>query len=351
MIKTIFVPHLHAYVKMGRKRPVSLGPHQKADRYFKASLPTPPTSCDYTAKAASALANIYGNDTLGDCVIAGGYHITAVETGNAGKLFQATSAQIIKDYSAIGGYVPGDESTDNGCDEVTAMNYWQSHGFANGTKILGWLAVDASNLNEVKQAMYLFENLMFGIELPDSWISPFPSANGFTWGAAGAPDPNNGHCVVGVGYNGSGVQLDTWGMIGTMTWAAIQQYCAQADGGQLFVMITPDQLTAGQTKAPNGVAWTDLIADFDALGGHVPAPVPPAPVPPTPVPPAPVPPTPVPPTPVPPTPVPPAPPTVVTLAQAEQWAVAGLVSMPRVLTRQQAETAVVNSLVKHWPKK
>lgn len=345
MLKTVFAPHLNATVKLGRKRPVSLGPHLKADRYFKANLPTPPTSCDYTAKASSVLANIYGNDTLGDCVIAGGYHITGVETGNAGKVFQAASSQIIKDYSAIGGYVPGDESTDNGCDEVTALNYWQSHGFANGTKILGWLAVDPNNLTEVMQAMYLFENLVFGIELPDAWVNPFPSGNGFTWDVAGAADPNNGHCVVGVGYTSSGVLIDTWGMIGTMTWKAVQEYCNSQVGGQLFVMVTPDQLTAGQTKAPNGVAWTDLIADFDALGGHVPVPTPPAP---TPVPPTPVPPTPVPPTPVPPTPVPT---TVVTLAEAEQWALSLLNQLPRVLTRQQAVTAVTNGLTKHWPKK
>jgi hypothetical protein len=155
MIKKVFVPHLNTTVKFGRKRPVALGPHLKAERYFKATLPTPPTSCDYTAKASVALADIYMNDSLGCCVISGGYHTEGVETGNAGDLFHATSAQIIKDYSAIGGYVPGDESTDNGCDEVTALNYWQSHGFANKTKILGWLAVDPTNLTEIKQAMYL----------------------------------------------------------------------------------------------------------------------------------------------------------------------------------------------------
>ena len=350
MVKTVFAPHLNANVKFGRKRPVALGPHLKADRYFKASLPAPPTSCDYTAKASVVLADIYGNDQLGDCVIAGGYHITGVETGNAGKLFHATNAQIIKDYGAIGGYVPGDPSTDNGCDEVTAMNYWQSHGLADGTKILGWLAVDPNNLTEVMQAMYLFENLMFGIELPDAWVSPFPRGSGFTWDVAGAADPNNGHCVVGVGYTTSGVSIDTWGMIGTMTWKAVQTYCNSQNGGQLFVMITPDQLTSGQTKAPNGVAWTDLISDFDALGGHVPVPAPPAPVPgPT----GPTPPTPVPPTPVPPTPGPtgPTPPTPVTLAQAEHWATLGLNAIPRIITRQQAINAVAAGLSKNWPKK
>ena len=131
---------------------------------------------------------------------------------------------------------------------------------------------------------------MFGIDLPDAWITPFPSASGFVWDVAGASDPNNGHCVIGLGYNAQGVIIDSWGMLGTITWAAVAKYCAANVGGELFTVITPDQLAKGQTTAPNGVAWSTLISDFDALGGNVPVPAP------TPTPPA--------PTPVPPTPTP-----------------------------------------------
>jgi hypothetical protein len=295
----------------------------------------PPATSDYTAKASTVLANIYGNDELGDCVIAGGYHVVGVETGNAGDLFTATEAQIIADYSAIGGYVPGDPSTDNGCDEQTALNYWLQHGFADGTKVLGWLAVDATNKQEVQAAMYLFENLVFGIELPDAWINPFPSASGFTWDVHGSPDPQNGHCVVGVGYTASGVTIDSWGLLGTLTYAAIARYCVQSSGGELYVVLTPDQLTKAETKAPNGVNWSDLIADFDAMGGTVPVPPTPSPVPPAPGP----------------SPVPPAPtPGAVTLAQAQQWALSGLQSSAAFLTRTQAEKAVAKALAAHWPK-
>lgn len=365
MLKTIFAPHINATVKMGRKRAVSNGPRLQLKNYLRQALPVAPATCDYSPAAGRVLANIYGNDTLGDCVIAGGYHIVGVETGNAGKLFSATNAQIIADYSAIGGYVPGDESTDQGCNEETALNYWQTHGFADGTKILGWLAVDATNKAEVMAAMYLFENLVFGIELPDAWISPFPSSSGFTWDVAGQADPNNGHCVVGVGYTTAGVKIDSWGLFGTLTWAAIAEYCIATNGGELYVMLTSDQLTKGQTKAPNGVAWTDIISDFDSMGGNVPVPAPapapapvPAPPPPVPAPPAPVPapphpaPVPAPPAPAP-VPVPPAPaPPVhtVTLAQAELWATSGLLAGHSVLPRSQAVQLVLRALAAHWPK-
>jgi len=290
ILKQVYAPSLKKNVVFGRKRPVAIGPHLRASKYLAANLPAPPATCSYTSAAAQALAQMYGNDSLGDCVIAGGYHIVGVETGNAGKAFIATQKQIITDYSAIGGYVPSDPSTDQGCDEPTALNYWQNHGFANGTKILGWLSVDPSNLTQVQQVLWLFENVMFGVEMPDAWVNPFPSASGFTWGVSGAPDPENGHCFVGAGYNSAGVQIDTWAMMGTVTWAALQKYCAASAYGELYVMITPDQLAKGQTKAPNGFAWADLINDFNTLGGHVPVPPAPTPPAPTPTPPAPTPP-------------------------------------------------------------
>ena len=305
--------------KLGRKPPkAGQKPALKYSRYA-TNLPAPPATLDLTAAAMTPLRNIYGNDNLGDCVIAGGYHEVGVATGNAGTAFVATSAQIIADYSAIGGYVPGNPATDQGCDLPTANAYWTTHGFANGTKLAGWLAIDPTNQTEVMQALWLFESLDFGVSLPDAWVNPMPQDDGFTWGVAGKPDPNNGHCFVGVAYNAQGVQIDTWAEFGTVTWAAVAKYAATANGGELYVLLTPDIIAKATAKAPNGFDWPTLIADFNALGGNVPVPTPtptptPVPVPtPTPTPtPTPVPtPTPTPtPVPVPPTPTPvPVPPT------------------------------------------
>jgi|SRR5581483_9411553 len=296
-LKEVTAPHLGHIIKLGGRKPSDPSlKHLKLADYLK-TLPAPPATVDYSAKAVS-LTQVFMNDTLGDCVIAGGYHVVGTETGNAGDGFVATNDQIVSDYSAIAGYVKGDPSTDNGTDLPTAMDWWIKNQFADGTKLIAYLAVDASNKTEVMQAMYLFENLYIGMALPDAWINPFPSANGFVWDD-GTPDPNNGHCVMGVGYNAQGVQIDSWGLIGTLTWAALSHLCSAAGGGELYVMLTSDQLAKGATSAPNGVAWTDLVNDFNVMGGNapVPAPVPaPAPIPPAPVP--------VPP----PAPVPPAPP-------------------------------------------
>jgi hypothetical protein len=271
-VKSVKHPTSGKVYKLGRKRPVARCPRFALKNYLARSTPPPPASVDYTAQAKAALGEMYENDTLGDCVIAGMAHVVGLMTGNAdgGKPFIYTDKQITTLYSAIGGYVPGDPSTDNGCDEQTALNYWENNGAPKGShEIAGWMAVDATNQEECELAMYLFENLYFGLELPDAWINPFPSAPGFTWDVAGDPDPNNGHCVVGVGYNAQGIQIDTWGMTGTMTWAAVARYAVDAAGGALYTVVSIDSISKVTQKGATGFDWSQLIADFDSMGGNV----------------------------------------------------------------------------------
>jgi hypothetical protein len=254
-------------VKLGRRRPVAKGPRLRFANYRLASLPVPPAACGYENAAAAALTNVYLNDSLGDCVIAGMAHIEGVLSGGAGDEVLYTDDQITALYSAIGGYVPGDSSTDNGCDEETALNYWQRTGAPAGShKITGYLEVNAADPVEVRTALWLFENLMFGIELPDAWISPFPSSNGFIWDVAGPSDPANGHCVVGVGYTSSTIAIATWGMIGFITDAAVAQY-ASGQGGQLFAVLSQDSIAKATALAPNGFDFSQLQADFQAING------------------------------------------------------------------------------------
>jgi hypothetical protein len=265
-------PHAtgHAY-RLGRTRPVARCPRLSLRNYLMRDTPAAPATCDYTKAASSALSKMYDNDTLGDCVIAGLAHIVGVLTGNAGsKPFVYTNEQIITLYSAIGGYVPGDPSTDRGCDEQTALNYWENNGAPAGShKIAGWLSVNGADPSEYRTALWLFENLYLGMELPDAWIKPMPSSSGFVWDHAGPPDPKNGHCVAGVGYTAKGVTISTWGMTGLITDAAIAKYCVQSAHGELYTVVSQDGLNKATGKAPNGFDWSQLVADFDSMGGSV----------------------------------------------------------------------------------
>jgi hypothetical protein len=263
--------------RLGRNRPsaASVAAAPPFQKYALGTLPPPPASVDYTSLAATALSQMYGNDQYGDCVEAEFGHTVGVWTANAGDEAVYTEAQVLANYSAITGFVVGDPNTDNGTDEVSAMNYWVKSGMPGpgGTHaVMGYLSLDATNQVEVQQALYLFENCLFGVELPEKWISPFPSASGFTWDLAGPPDLNNGHAPGGFGYSSTGVKISTWGMLGTMTWRAVEYYAAAAQYGTLFTMISEDALARATGRAPNGLDWAQLVVDFDAAGGNLPIP-------------------------------------------------------------------------------
>lgn len=349
-LKEVFAPHLNRNVKFGRKRPQAAHFYApRVERYLKSTLPTPPTSTSYRTQAPDpALALVMKNDVLGCCVIAARGHRIGQLTSLVGKPFVYSDDQIVADYSRVGDYKPGDESTDQGCDMVTNNNDAVTHGYADGSKDVGWLAVDGTNKLLMQQVIDTFEGSTdLGIELPDEWITPFPAGNGFVWDVAGDPNPDNGHCVEVLDYDSIGIIIDSWGLVGTITWAAAAKYLSAKSFGETYLHLSPDTLAKAQAKAPNGVLWTDMIADFDTLGGTVtpptPAPAPsPSPAPaPTPTPsPAPS-----------PTPAPqPSPTAGVTLAQAQAWAVEGLVHGHTMMAKSQAEKYVTDALAKNWPK-
>jgi hypothetical protein len=269
--KAIIQPGTGKTFMMGRRRPVARGPRFRLRNYLLQALPPPPASCDYSAKAQSVLSQVYLNDSLGDCVIAAIAHLIGVLTANAtGTPRIFTDAEIIALYGEIGGYDPNIPSTDQGCDEVTALNWLQNYGAPTGSnQCAGWMTVDATNPIEVRQAVWLFENLVYAIDLPDAWINPMPSASGFTWDVAGPPDPDNGHSFLSVKYDNLGCYNDTWAMEGLVTDAANAAYGVQSAGGMLYTVLSPESIISAAQKAPNGFAWASLVADFDAMGGNV----------------------------------------------------------------------------------
>lgn len=252
-------------LRCGRNRPVAIGPRLSIKNYVIKTAP-PPT-WDYTVGSESALAEMYMNDDLGDCVIAGMAHLEGVFTHiSQGASVIFTSKDIISMYSAIGGYVPGKPKTDNGCDEQTALAYWQKHGFL-GHKIAGSLAIDATSQHQCTMACWLFANLFFGIDLPDAWVSPAPSASGFVWDVAGPPNPDNGHCVVSAkGAIADGLVIETWGMHGLLTWKAVAKYCSDKAGGDLYTVLTPEIIKKATALSPYGFNWGQLQYDFRVVG-------------------------------------------------------------------------------------
>ena len=268
-LKKLVHPVTGKIFKMGRRQPLVVAPRLHLRNYLKRGFPTPPPSITYSGKAWPSLKKIYLNDQLGDCVIAGIGHIQGVLTGNAGALELFTDAQITRMYSDIGGYVPGDPNTDQGCDETVAFNYWQSPGFVSpANRISGHLAVNGADAEEVRIALWLFENISFGMNLPDAWVNPMPSGSGFVWRKTGSgdADPNNGHFVIGFGYDSTGnVNIASWGMTGLITSAAIAKYATTGSQGDTHTVLSKQAINKATQRAPNGFDFPSLQADFAAL--------------------------------------------------------------------------------------
>lgn len=244
----------------GRRPRASRGPRVRLARYLDTTkLPAPAPDVDYT-KGAQGLSDVLANNSLGDCTCAGVGHLVDVVTAGAGAPVAVTADQVIALYRAACGY-DGTPATDQGGDELTVLDYVCEKGLdgAGLHKFDASVLVDVHNKEEVRAAMWLFGNLYFGCSLPDAWISPFPSANGFVW-APGTPDNNNGHCFVGVGSDSNGVQIDTWGLLGTITYDAIAQTV-----DELHTVLTCDWFNKATQLAPSGFAVADLLADLKEL--------------------------------------------------------------------------------------
>jgi hypothetical protein len=61
-------------------------------------------------------------------------------------------------------------------------------------------------------------------------------------------------------------------MTGLITDTAIAKYATPAANGDLYTVVSQDALNRATQKAPNGFDWSQLIADFDSMGGSAPQP-------------------------------------------------------------------------------
>ena len=268
-------------------------------RYLLAeALPTPPASVNYATAVPNVVGEMYLNDNLGDCVIACAGHVVGTETGNADGEADAvlfTNAQIQAMYGWCG--YNGTPQSDQGCNIIPTFQAWQAHGAPIGNTANspeGWVSVDPTNQTDMQTAIWLFGNLVLGVNLPNDIVQNMPNASGFTWSdTANPPDPNNGHCVPIVGYNAAtGLYVIlTWGMWGYVTAAWLAKYLVASAGGEMYTVAMQDSINVATQLAPSGFNWAQLQSDFLDMGGTiVPAPTPtptPTPIPtptPTPIP-------------------------------------------------------------------
>ncbi|SRR5712692_811767 len=225
---------------------------------------------------------MHDNDIYGCCVLAADANIVQQQT-YFGQQTEVTvpDSEVLTAYEVVGGYnpnagPPGNNPTDNGAQIADGLAYLKNTGMS-GHKIAAYGQVDVTATDKLKTAIWEFGGLSIGVNLPNSAIAQFNT--GLPW----TVDPANGtiaggHCVYCNGYDAEGFTFWTWGKLWHMDYAFWNLYCEEA-----WSPVSTDWVNATSGKDPEGVDLVTLGAEFMAITGQDPFPVPsPAPSPPSP---------------------------------------------------------------------
>ena len=228
-------------------------------KYLKAEIPAAPDACDWLALRKDPWP-MFGNDLVGDCTCASAGHSIIDWMEAAGKPAEPTTEQILAAYSAITGYDPANPDSDQGAVELDVLKYWRKTGIA-GHPIKAFVAVDLKNLDEVRQAIWLFGAVKLGIVLPNSGMDQdvwqvIPDDTG---GIAG------GHSICAAGYDAAFVKAVTWGAVKCMTW---DFFAANVD--ECHAIISNDWFNEQNQQSGSGFDCAALQADLDALAAPEP---------------------------------------------------------------------------------
>lgn len=253
-------------MKLGKK-PAQLAGYKLmlADYLDHAVLPIPPLNFGHDKLVSKW--GVLGNDTVGDCVIAGGLHETMIWNAEAAHTIPVSDACALVNYSAITGYDPtqtaadGTNPTDQGTDVQDAAKWRIRTGLldAKGAahKIAAYVFVNPRDIRELRIAAYLFGAVGLGLDFPQSAMEQFDE--GHPWSIVPGSPSEGGHYVPLVGWrNGYGVGV-TWGKEQLITPQFIQH---RADEAICHLSL---EMLNGQHKTPEGVDMTALRADLAAL--------------------------------------------------------------------------------------
>lgn len=203
-----------------------------------------------------------GFEGAGDCVFAGADHETQTWRHAAG-LPAATfnGATAIHDYSAVTGYIIGDDSTDRGTDVRDALNYRRKTGVvdAHGTrhKITAYLSLDPGNVDHLYAAMWLFECVGIGINFPQSAMDQFNENK--PWSVVKGSPSDGGHYIPLVAKRKT-LEVVTWGKVQEMTLSFFKVNCDEA-----YAILSPESIANASKKSAEGFDLKALQADLAAL--------------------------------------------------------------------------------------
>lgn len=229
--------------------PLGLIPPNPEDVQLKLSefadfsrLPKPPKVFGHGLDMAWGML---GNNSVGDCVIAGGMHEEMLWAGEVGAVPPFTAQAAIAQYSEITGYSPNIPFSDRGTDMKVAANFRRQIGLkdANGDrhKIDAYLRIDDNDLDHLFTAAFVFGAVGLGAAITFAAESQFQA--GEPWDVRLFAPVKGMHYIPLVGRNSAGHGLIvTWGRLHAVKPEWLRVYVSMA-----LAYISPVPFKDGKT--------------------------------------------------------------------------------------------------------
>jgi hypothetical protein len=199
----------------------------------------------------------------GDCVFACIANLIRLSSAIGGKpIPPITGREAIAAYSEVTGYRIGDESTDNGTDMRTALNWWRNTGFQDAAGVrhkLGAFALipQGAHVNWYRALYQLDVGVALGFEFPDSAMAQFNA--GKKWQIVPGARVEGGHAVL-LDARRRWPRVETWAREQDVTEPFLEHFVDEA-----WAVFMPEILD-GSGSSPEGLNVTQLTADLAALG-------------------------------------------------------------------------------------
>lgn len=207
---------------------------------------------------------------VGDCTIASPAHGFSAECVYAGAPFPTfADTEIIKAYSAVGGYVLGDEGTDNGADPTVVCRYLMNPGLTDTAgkthTLAAWAALrDPGNMTVLKTALDLGGTVLLAASLQEAQEEQFANEQAWEY-VAGSPGVG-GHAFCLQRVNSGGLNIYyviTWGTFERAN-RPFMSHCVGGGAGEGYVVVSQDFVDANGTS-PAGFNLQQMISDSQAV--------------------------------------------------------------------------------------
>lgn len=228
--------------------------------YTPSGFPAAPETFGTLSTLQAIAWGMDGNDTLGDCTIAGADHVIAAENALYASSDPRPDLAILEaQYKVL-------SPNDQGCVIATVLQTWRGTGLfqmpGGPNKITQYAPFDQRNKKEFHQVIAFTGVAYIGIACPQSAQQQFQqqlqTGQLVPWTVVPGSPVEGGHCIVAVGYTTEGLYCVTWGGVVLVTWAFVTKYCDEG-----WAVLTQELAEKGGDTF--GLDIAQLDADLDKL--------------------------------------------------------------------------------------